>query len=433
MAAQSPLPPLDFTIEQLHGHAFASPMQAGRFVGADERVLYHGTVADMRAYLDAGHEPPSFLRAGPRADLHFNPDGLHMGIVTCGGLCPGLNDVIRALVLSAYHHYGCKTVLGYRYGYEGLNPAFGHVPLALTPAYVDRIGDLGGTVLGSSRGDQPVDIMVDTLVRDGISVLFTVGGDGTLRGAQAIHDEIARRGLDIAVVGVPKTIDNDINCIQQSFGFQTAAEEAYKAVSSANTEATGARNGIGLVKLMGRESGFIAAYTALVDSMVNFCLVPEVPFSLPAFLNALEARIRLREHAVIAVAEGAGQSLFERELGLDKSGNAKLGDIGLLLRDAIKAHFREAGLEANLKYIDPSYIIRSVPANAFDSAFALVLAHNAVHAAMAGYTNCVVGFWRNEYTLVPIHAAVAARKKIDPNGWLWNSVLASTGQPHDLV
>ena len=433
MRGQSNPPDLDFTIERLGAATIPSPMKAVRFVDDDATVLYHRSMAEIEPYLEAGIRPPAFLRAGPRAHLHFDPDGLRMGMVTCGGLCPGLNDVIRALVLSAYYHYGCTTMLGYRYGYEGLNPAFGHHPLPLTPAYVDRIGDFGGTVLGSSRGEQPVEVMVDTLVRDRISVLFTIGGDGTLRGAQAIHDELARRGLDIAVVGIPKTIDNDISCIQQSFGFQTAAEEAYKAVASANTEATGVNNGIGLVKLMGRESGFIAAYTAMVDSMVNFCLIPEVPFALPVFLRVLEERIRRRHHAVISVAEGAGQALFTGAMGVDKSGNLKLGDIGLLLQDAIKQHFHTVGLEVNLKYIDPSYIIRSVPANAFDSAFALVLAHNAVHAAMAGYTNCVVGYWHNEYTLVPIQAATAARKKVDPDGWLWNSVLAATGQPRALL
>ena len=271
--------------------------------------------------------------------------------------------------------------------------------------------------------------MVDTLERMGIGILFAVGGDGTQRGARAICEEIARRKLDIAVVGIPKTIDNDISFIDRSFGFITAVEEAHRSIMAAHSEACGARNGVGLVKLMGRESGFIAAFAALADNEVNFCIVPEIPFSLPPFLEALEARLASRGHAVIAVAEGAGQELFEQTGQRDASGNAVQGDIGILLRDEIKKHFKGAGIELNLKYIDPSYIIRSLPAEPNDAAFCLVLGHNAVHAGMTGRTNMVVGHWSNEFTHVPISLAVSKRKKIDPKGWAWNSVVAATGQP----
>ena len=293
---------------------------------------------------------------------------------------------------------------------------------------VDHIEDLGGTILGSSRGPQDPARMVDTLERMGIRTLFTIGGDGTQRGAAAIVQEIARRKLDIAVVGVPKTIDNDLSCVQMSFGFQTAVAEARQAVSAAHTEAKGARHGVGLVKLMGRESGFIAAHAALAGSQTNFCLVPEVPFKLERFLEALRERLLRRKHAVVLVAEGAGQDLLDTPEAYDASGNRVLGDIGLFLRERIKAYFKEAGIPMSLKYIDPSYMIRSVPANAFDSAFCLQLGHHAVHAAMSGRTNMIVGFWRNEFTHVPI-AAAARRRKINPNGRLWASVLASTGQP----
>jgi 6-phosphofructokinase 1 len=283
--------------------------------------------------------------------------------------------------------------------------------------------------LGTSRGEQPVPVMVDELVRREVSVLFTVGGDGTLRGAAAIAEEVARRGLDIAVVGIPKTIDNDISYIYQSFGFQTAASEAQVAVEAAHTEAVAARNGIGLVKLMGRDSGFIAAYTALADSRVNYCLVPENPFTIQALMPSLRKRLEERDHAVIAVAEGAGQDLLKSQGERDASGNLKYADIGIYLRDELKRCCWAEGLDVTIKYIDPSYTIRSVPANTFDSAFSLLLGHNAVHAAMSGRTSMVVGNWRNEFTHVPIAMAVVQRKKIDLNGWLWNAVLASTGQP----
>ena len=419
---------LGFGIDRLGPATRPTPMRVTCLTSDDDRILYHTDPAIVRRLLDAGRDLPAFERAGPRERLFFDPAGLRAGIVTCGGLCPGINDVIRAIVLCLYYHYGVTEIDGFRYGYEGLIPEFGHEPIALTPAWVDHIGELGGTALGTSRGNQDVGRMVDTLVTRGISILFTIGGDGTLRGAGAIAAEVARRGLSIAVVGVPKTIDNDIGFIERSFGFVTAAAEARRAIAGAHSEAIAAHNGIGLVKLMGRESGFIAAHAALADSQVNFCLVPEQPFTLEAFLPALRDRLAARRHAVIAVAEGAGQELFAGQLGHDASGNAKLGDIGLFLREAIKVYFKELDVPINLKYIDPSYIIRSLPANAYDSAYGLLLGYNAVHAAMSGRTNMVVGYWSNEYTHVPIPLAVHKRKRIEPQGWLWNNVLLATGQ-----
>ncbi|HEY69079.1 MAG TPA: ATP-dependent 6-phosphofructokinase, partial [Anaerolineae bacterium] len=287
-------------------------------------------------------------------------------------------------------------------------------------------------ILGSSRGPQDISEMVDTLERMNVGILFTIGGDGTLRGAQAIAEEIGRRNLRIAVIGIPKTIDNDISYMQMSFGFETAVSEAKTAIYSAHTEATGARNGVGLVKLMGRESGFIAAYAALAYNDVNFCLVPEVRFSLKGFLKALKERLERRGHAVVVAAEGAGQEFMEATQARDASGNIRLGDIGIFLREQIRTYFQKAEMELNMKYIDPSYTIRSMPANAHDSAFCLLLGHNAVHAGMAARTNMVVGNWKNEFTHVPIPLAVSQRKKIDPNGRLWRNVLASTGQPSEM-
>jgi 6-phosphofructokinase 1 len=404
-------------------------MSGVRFTGDEEHILLHSDLGSIRRYLDAGSEPPKFEAAGPREKIFFDPATLNCGIVTCGGLCPGLNDVIRAIVLSLHHHYGVRTIYGFPYGYEGLAPKFGHQAIMLTPQVVSQISEMGGTMLGSSRGNQDVSEMVDTLERMKVGILFCIGGDGTQRGALAISGEARRRGLKLSVIGIPKTIDNDISYVRTTFGFETAVAEAKRATSAANAEATGARNGIGLVKLMGRDSGFIAAFSVLVDNQVNFCLIPEVPFTLDGFLSALKQRLERRGHAVIVVAEGAGQNLFEATGERDASGNVKYGDIGVLLRDRIKEHFRKIGMEINLKYIDPSYIIRSQQANPHDSAFCLLLGHNAVHAGMAGRTGMIVGFWNHQFTHVPTPLAVAQRKKIDPEGWIWSSVLASTGQP----
>ena len=423
---------LDFTIARIGECRVPSPMKGARFTRDDERVLYHSRLEDMKPWIDARTDPPAMEVAGPREKIFFEPSQLAAGIVTCGGICPGLNDVIRSIVLSLYHHYGVSKVYGFRFGYEGLVPRYGHKPLELVPDAVGRIHEMGGTILGSSRGPQDPAEMVKYLEELKIGILFAIGGDGTLRGAQKIGEEAMRRGLPISVIGIPKTIDNDISFVQITFGFETAVTEARRATYAANTEAEAGRNGIGLVKLMGRDSGFIAAYSALVDNHVNFCLVPEVPFTLDGFFAALRERLERRSQAVIVVAEGAGQDLMDKTGERDASGNIKYGDIGIFLRDAIKNYFQRAGMEINLKYIDPSYTIRSMPANPHDSAFCLLLGHSAVHAGMSGRTNMVVSFWNHQFTHVPISLAVSERKKIDPEGMLWSSVLASTGQPRDM-
>jgi 6-phosphofructokinase 1 len=423
---------IDFTITRIGECTIPSPMSGVRFTSETDRVLYPTTLAEIKAWTEKQLDPPVMELAGPRERLFFDPSTLACGIVTCGGLCPGLNDVIRSIVISLYHHYGVRTVYGFRFGYEGLVQRYGHQPLNLTPETVNGIHAVGGSILGSSRGAQDPAEMVDTLRALGVGILFAIGGDGTLRGAQKIGDEAARRGLALAIVGVPKTIDNDVSYVQKTFGFETAVTEARRATSAAHSEADSARNGIGLVKLMGRDSGFIAAYSVLVGGQVNYCLVPEVPFSLDRLLTELKRRLEQRGHALIVVAEGAGQDLVASDGARDRSGNVKYGDIGVFLRDAINAHFKQIGMEISLKYIDPSYQIRSVPATAHDSAFCLLLGHCAVHAGMTGRTNMVVSFWHNQFTHVPIALAVSERKKIDPDGALWSSVIASTGQPRHL-
>jgi 6-phosphofructokinase 1 len=308
-------------------------MRGTRFVEDDLRLLYHGYSADFRAFQAEGTDPPALELAGPRERIFFDPAKLKCGIVTCGGICPGLNEVVRSLVMSLFYHYGIRTVFGFPYGYEGLASRYGHSPQELNPQNVNSIHGTGGSILGSSRGGQDVPDMVDTLDRMNIGILFAIGGDGTLKGAGALAREIGQRGLKISVIGIPKTIDNDISFIQKSFGFETAVTEACRFITSAHIEATGARNGVGLVKLMGRESGFIAAFSALADNNVNFCLVPENPFSMEGFLSSLKERLKRRGHAVVVVAEGAGQDLMQHSDARDASGNVRLGDIGLSRRN----------------------------------------------------------------------------------------------------
>ncbi|MBN2665419.1 MAG: ATP-dependent 6-phosphofructokinase [Bacteroidales bacterium] len=404
-----------------------------KFVKDDERILYEGTLESYYHYRDTNENPASFEKAGPKETIYFEPAKTKVAIVTCGGICPGLNNVIRALVNQLVYRYGITRILGIQYGYEGLIPKYNHAVIELTAPMVSDIYQSGGTFLGTSRGNQDVEQMVDTLEILNINVLFCIGGDGTLRGAHAIFKEIEKRKLRIAVAGIPKTIDNDIDLMQKSFGFETAFSIANDIIMNAHNEAHGAYNGIALVKLMGRDSGFIAASAALAIQEVNFVLIPEVPFDLygpRGFLKLLRKRLEERHHAVIVVAEGAGQDFFDSENAeRDASGNIKHKDIGIYLKEKISEEFKAKEFPHSIKYIDPSYIIRSAPANANDSKFCNLLSQNAVHAALAGKTDFVVGYWNNEFTLVPIPMAVAKRKKIDVEGELWWNVLEATGQP----
>ena len=424
---------LNFDIDKLGECRIDSPMSGVKFVAEADLVIYHTNPSQIEPFFKEGKRPPAFELAGPRNKIYFDPSKLKCGIVTCGGLCPGLNDVSRAIVMGLHYHYGVKTVFGFPYGYEGLSYKYGHAPIDLNPEVVNDIHQMGGTILGSSRGPQDVPEMVDTLERMNVGLLFAIGGDGTLRGAQAIAEEVGQRNLKIGVIGVPKTIDNDISYTDMSFGFVTAVSEARTAIYSAHTEAQGARNGIGLVKLMGRESGFIAAFASITNGDVNFCLIPEMSFTLDCFFEALKERLENRRHAVVVVGEGAGQDLIEATGERDESGNIRFSDIGLFLKDRIQNYFKKIEMDVTLKYIDPSYTIRSMPANPHDSGFCLLLGHNAVHAGMCGKTNMVVGHWNNEFTHVPIPLAVSKRKQIDPHSRLWSNVLSCTGQPKEMV
>jgi 6-phosphofructokinase 1 len=423
----------DFEITTLGPCPIDSPLARLRDVGFIEdssRVRLQPKVGPQYADgLDLSLE-----EAGPRQRIHFDPRWSCGAVVTCGGLSPGLNNVIRSVYSELAYNYEVPRVLGVRNGYMGLNPESGLKLVELNSAYVDHIHDMGGTVLGSSRGPQDPAVIVDSLVRESIDMLFCVGGDGTQRGAAKIAEEVQRRGLDKAIVGIPKTIDNDIEFVYTSFGYYTALEKAQEVLQGAHVEARCAPNGIGLVKLMGRDAGFIAAGAALASQDANFVLIPEVPVRLDGehgFLAALEHRLATREHALVVVAEGAGQDLLKRARAAetDASGNVLHEDVGLFLRDEIKRYFKAKGIAINLKYLDPSYYIRSVPANSSDRILSDQMARMAVHAGMAGKTGVMIGSIHNELVHVPIATSIAHRKRLDTASDLWTAVMRSTGQP----
>jgi 6-phosphofructokinase 1 len=381
--------------------------------------------------IEIGAEPGlEFEVAGPREKLFFDPKETRAGIVTCGGLCPGLNNVIRSLFLELHYGYGVAEVLGFRGGYGGIDPDRGVEPVKITPQFIDGIHQKGGTILGSSRGPVDVRKAVDNLIARGVNILFTVGGDGTQRGANDFYQEARGRGHALSVVGVPKTIDNDVGFVSRTFGFVTAVEEAARVLDCAHTEARSVPGGIGLVKLMGRHAGFITAGATVASQDVNFALIPEVPFSLDCFLDALKQRMLAKSHAVIAVAEGAGQDLLAADSKKrDASGNVKLKDIGPFLREKIESFFKAEGIPIVVRYFDPSYQVRSRPANCEDALMCDLFARHAVHAAMAGKTGLVIGFLHERFIHVPIELLATHTKRLDPaSGW-WRSVLAATGQP----
>ena len=408
---------------------FPSPIPY--FVSQEARV-----VQDVLVYPNAPEDSTEKIRfeiAGPREKLFFDPAKTRAGILTCGGLCPGLNNVIRSLVLELTHAYGVREILGFRDGYLGLDPWRGKDPIALNPFIVENIHKDGGSMLKSSRGPVDVGVAVDNLINRKIDILFTIGGDGTQRGAAELFEEAKKRGHALSVVGIPKTIDNDVAFVSRTFGYLTAVEEAAKAIDCAHTEARSVDNGIAIVKIMGRHAGFIAAGATIASQDVNFTLVPEAPFALEGsggLLEALKNRVVHRAHAVILVAEGAGQHLLdaEDEKKYDASGNLKNQDIGLFLRDKIETYLKAEKVPHVLRYIDPSYLIRSVPASSEDAILCDFYARNAVHAAMAGKTGLVIGQQHDVFTHIPIDYLAKQKKRLDIHGALWHAVMSATGQ-----
>eukprot|EP00985_Skeletonema_marinoi_P015961 scaffold8430_cov122-Skeletonema_marinoi.AAC.3 len=403
-----------------------------KLIGPEECIL-----ANIRRGPGSTAVTRAFVRAGPREKLHFNPKKVNAAIVTCGGLCPGLNNVIREITRSLFYLYGIEgkcygIVGGYSGFYDPKTP-----PIELTPDTVRHIHNKGGTMLGSSRGGFDIDKIVEFIKKKDIRQLYVIGGDGTHRGAFKIHETCMELGLHVAVAGIPKTIDNDVDYIDRSFGFITSVEQAQDAIRAAKTEAMcNLPNGIGIVKLMGRSSGYIAAHATLGSGDVDLCLVPEVPIVLDGEKGCLPhvwERVKQKGYAVIVVAEGAGEELLGESTETDASGNKKLPMIGEFLKSEIGKYFKGRGEEATVKYIDPSYMIRSVPANATDSLYCMQLGQNAVHGTMAGYTGFSVGLLNNKMCLLPIPELVATSpRQMDARGRTWERILGITRQPNTV-
>ena len=398
---------------------------------------------------ESGIRSEAFTLAGPRIEIAFDPKKCKAAIVTCGGLCPGLNTVIREVVMCLRRQYGVKETYGVPSGYRGFQEPSKWKKLDKQTVW--NLHMIGGSMLGSSRGGHDTNDIVDSLLKQGINMLFVVGGDGTVRGASKIAKEAQRRGLEIAVAVIPKTIDNDVPLVDRTFGFETAVDAARDAINVAHVEATGFPFGLGVVKVMGRNSGFIAMHSTLGSRVVDLCLVPEVDFYLDGpggIVDHLYERLLENDRAVVVVAEGAGQDLMKRmgamsgkEQIKDASGNILLEDIGPWLSKQLKQRLDEKlegqsvyGDKLTLKYVDPSYMVRGVPPNTSDNLLCTQLAHNAVHGAMAGFTNFLVGSMNTREVYVPIDLVVNKRNIIDTaHQSLWEYVVFDTQQPSFVI
>ncbi|KAG7535086.1 Phosphofructokinase domain [Arabidopsis thaliana x Arabidopsis arenosa] len=379
-----------------------------------------------------------FRRAGPRERVYFRSDEVKACIVTCGGLCPGINTVIREIVCGLNNMYGVNNILGIQGGYGGF---YSKNTMTLTPKVVNDIHKRGGTFLQTSRGGHDTVKIVDNIQDRGINQVYIIGGDGTQKGAEKIYQEVERRGLQVAVSGIPKTIDNDIAVIDKSFGFDTAVEEAQRAINAAHVEVESVENGVGIVKLMGRYSGFIAMIATLANRDVDCCLIPESPFFLEGkggLFEFIEQRLKENRHMVIVIAEGAGQDYVSQSMHVsgtkDASGNRLLLDVGLWLTQQIKDHFTNVRkMMINMKYIDPTYMIRAIPSNASDNVYCTLLAQSAVHGAMAGYSGFTVGPVNSRHAYIPISRVTEMTNTVKLTDRMWARLLASTNQPSFLT
>jgi len=435
------------TIKNVGVPKIHSPLDAVQFIEDNEYVLLNPVVKILpkeaeRTFQGVSQQRPAtplpfdtsnkncFQKAGPRSRIFFDGESVQIGIVTCGGLCPGLNNVIRALVNCFTYRYGVKKpIYGFRYGYYGIaNKDY----ISLTPQTVLDIHNFGGSFLGSSRGNQDIKVMVDNIIDLGVDILITIGGDGTQKGAHQIYEEVAKRNRQISVIGVPKTVDNDLAYVDRTFGFETAIEQAQAPILAAHQEARSVFNGIGLVKLMGRDSGFITLNASIASGEVNIVLLPEAKFTMEELIEYLINRFKTKQHCLIVCAEGAGQDILPPTGKKDKSGNNVLQDIGLYLKSEIPKRLEEKGIENKIIYIDPSYQIRCCKANPFDAAYCTILAQMCCHAAMAGKTDMIVGSINNQYVHVPMLKATEFRKKVDKNGTYFQAMLDETGMPEWL-
>lgn len=330
---------------------------------------------------------------------------MRVGVLTGGGDCPGLNAVIRAVVRKGVKEYGYEF-LGFRDGWKG--PLEGlTIPLDIksTRGLLPR----GGTILGSSRTnpfaiDGGVEKIKSNLAAAGVDALVAIGGEDTLGVATKLHS------LGVNVIGIPKTIDNDLNATDYTFGFDTAVNIAMEAIDRLHTTAESHHRTL-IVEVMGRHAGWIALHSGLAGG-ASCILIPEVPFSIEKVCEYVESRYKYNYAPIIVVAEGAlpqEGSLVTKDGSLDAFGHVKLSGIGEWLAKEIESR---TGKEARVSVL--GHIQRGGTPTAFDRVLATRFGLHAITAVHDGDWGKMVALQGTNIVRVPLAAATEKLKLVDP-------------------
>jgi 6-phosphofructokinase 1 len=451
----------------------------------------------------------TFAEAGPRNMLRFpghHKKLLKVGVLVSGGIAPGINAVISGIVQRhvLYHtpqitdlRVPGKTprsytlqVFGFRNGFAGLLAGDdvtvlydSDSPDEKLRAHLRRIANRGGSEIGTSRYDdllstadpdkreKDLDQVAENLANRHFDILYVIGGDGSMRAAHATWKRSRDNGKSLSVIGVPKTMDNDILWVWQSFGFLSAVEKAREALQQLHTEAT-SNPRLCVVQLFGSDSGFVVSHAALASGVCDAALIPEVPFTMKKLADYITERLSKRFRpgaggqspygmivmAETAVPQDAEDYLSDPEVDLDENEKAAIQAFvskGCRVHGQTPDELRTGGLKVVSRVLqkriremkvddaywadfrvftnEPRHLLRAIPPSASDVAFGQRLGVLAVDNAMAGYTDFMISQWMTEYVLVPLDLVVLGRKRVPPNGIFWKSVVASTGQPPELV
>uniref|UniRef100_A0A7S1RYX3 Phosphofructokinase domain-containing protein n=1 Tax=Alexandrium catenella TaxID=2925 RepID=A0A7S1RYX3_ALECA len=413
---------------------FLNPMAVAwpnmNFLNPDELVQGHIIMNDSKQASRPSATSKGCVRANACKEIWWDPSEVRAAVVTCGGLCPGLNSIIREVTNTLWHQYDVRHIYGIQAGYNGLSNPEKHKPIQLSPDKVRDIHMKGGSILKAGRGGFNPEQICDRLERLGINMVFTVGGDGTQHASHLLYEEAKRRNLDISIVGLPKSIDNDILFFDKTFGFDSAVSTAADIMRNGWVEATSCDKGVGIVKLMGRDAGFVAMHAALASTIVDLVMIPEVNVKLEDVIEHIDSTLARKNFMLIAIAEGAGQE-FVATGEKDATGHTKYGDIGTFLRDEINAHLKKSG--GRSFYIDPSYIIRSCPIRPNDHIYCSRLARDAVHCAMRGYTGVCVGPIHNIIVIMPSELIASGKRRVKLTSSAWQSCVQSCNMPLSLT
>jgi len=416
--------------KQGHLNPMATTRPHMNFLNPNEKVLGTILMNDSKAALRSHALDGGAIRGNACKHIWWEPKKVKAALITAGGLCPGLNSIIQGVTNCLWRDYGVRQIVGITAGYNGLSDPAKHPSMLLTPELVEDIHMRGGSILKAGRGGFNAAKICETLRAGGYTHLFVIGGDGTQYAGHLLYVEARKQKLPISVVGVPKSIDNDVLFVDRTFGFDSAVEAAAGVIRNGWVEATSCPNAVGIVKLMGRDAGFVAAHAALASNLVDLVLVPEVEVEMEDVLQFVDATLAHKGHMVVVVAEGAGQAHVATGQK-DASGHTVYGDVGVYLRDTLNKHLKPKG--GRTFYIDPSYIIRSVPPTPNDHIYCARLANNAVHTAMRGYTGVCVGAIHNIIVILKSKLIASGKKQLKIKSSTWQSCVQVCSMPEVLT